>query len=274
MRRVERRADLGDDPRRGGRVQPVALDDRSVEVDPVDVAPSQETARLPRCRPRTAGPGAGARSAPPAVLRARSAPGTWRSGRARREPASARPERRRTGAAPRTRRPSPPSRRAARSGRRRMSSSAPARPPFESHHIPRANKLAPVEVSDSPVTRDGEPWLHRCFTPAGASPLDDELTLGRSDDNDVVIADERASRHHARISRSDGGFVIEDLGSRHGTFLNGERLAGESRAAGTRGRDRDRRSDAALPRRPGDADGVARAAGDRRSRRSPSRAIA
>ena len=60
--------------------------------------------------------------------------------------------------------------------------------------------------------------------------LDDELTLGRADDNDVVLADERASRHHARIRRRDGRFAIDDLGSRHGTYLNGERLGGESRA--------------------------------------------
>ncbi|HYU59321.1 MAG TPA: FHA domain-containing protein [Solirubrobacterales bacterium] len=59
--------------------------------------------------------------------------------------------------------------------------------------------------------------------------LHDQLTLGRGDDNDVVLGDERASRHHARIRRSDGSFAIEDLGSRNGTYLNGERLDGESR---------------------------------------------
>ena len=59
--------------------------------------------------------------------------------------------------------------------------------------------------------------------------LEDELTLGRGDDNDVVLGDERASRHHARVSRSDAGFTIADLGSRNGTYLNGERLAAESR---------------------------------------------
>jgi ABC-type multidrug transport system ATPase subunit len=59
--------------------------------------------------------------------------------------------------------------------------------------------------------------------------LDAGLTLGRSEDSDVVIADERASRHHARISRTEGGFGVTDLGSRHGTYLNGERLAEQSR---------------------------------------------
>jgi ABC transport system ATP-binding/permease protein len=59
--------------------------------------------------------------------------------------------------------------------------------------------------------------------------LDAELTLGRAEDNDVVLADERASRHHARITRSDGQFVLIDLGSRHGTYLEGERVSRQSR---------------------------------------------
>jgi ABC transport system ATP-binding/permease protein len=60
-------------------------------------------------------------------------------------------------------------------------------------------------------------------------PLDGGVTLGRNDDNDVVLADERASRHHARISPAGEGFEIADLGSRHGTYLNGDRLADASR---------------------------------------------
>jgi ABC transport system ATP-binding/permease protein len=60
-------------------------------------------------------------------------------------------------------------------------------------------------------------------------PLAAEITLGRGDDNDVVLADERVSRHHARIRPETGGFVLVDLGSRHGTFVNGERLTGDGR---------------------------------------------
>jgi ABC transport system ATP-binding/permease protein len=56
------------------------------------------------------------------------------------------------------------------------------------------------------------------------------LGIGRAEDSDVLVADERASRRHARIyRRDDGEFVLEDLGSRHGTLLNGERLQGEGR---------------------------------------------
>ena len=50
-------------------------------------------------------------------------------------------------------------------------------------------------------------------------------TIGRSSANDLPIADKMLSRQHARIVKDgDGGLTVEDLGSRNGTFLNGERL--------------------------------------------------
>ena len=50
-------------------------------------------------------------------------------------------------------------------------------------------------------------------------------TIGRSSANDLPIADKMLSRQHARIIRDgNGGLTIEDLGSRNGTFVNGERL--------------------------------------------------
>lgn len=60
-------------------------------------------------------------------------------------------------------------------------------------------------------------------------PLDGEATLGRSEDNTLMVADERASRRHARVFVHDGGFAIADLDSRHGTFVNGERITDEPR---------------------------------------------
>jgi hypothetical protein len=45
--------------------------------------------------------------------------------------------------------------------------------------------------------------------------------VGRSQENDIVIDDPNVSRRHARISRSDNGFVVEDLGSTNGTMLDG-----------------------------------------------------
>ena len=60
-------------------------------------------------------------------------------------------------------------------------------------------------------------------------PLDGEATLGRADDNTLVVADERASRRHARVFAHNGGYAIADLGSRHGTFVNGDRITDEPR---------------------------------------------
>ncbi len=56
-------------------------------------------------------------------------------------------------------------------------------------------------------------------------PLEaEETTIGRWPSNDVVIADRWVSRHHARIMRQGLRYVIEDLGSKNGTFVNGQRL--------------------------------------------------
>ena len=52
-------------------------------------------------------------------------------------------------------------------------------------------------------------------------PLIGLITLGRDDDNDVVIDDERISRHHAElVTHADGRIEVHDLGSTAGTFVN------------------------------------------------------
>jgi serine phosphatase RsbU (regulator of sigma subunit) len=50
------------------------------------------------------------------------------------------------------------------------------------------------------------------------------FTLGRQGDNDLVLLDSRISRRHARIVKGTDGYLLEDAGSRHGTFVNGERV--------------------------------------------------
>ena len=51
------------------------------------------------------------------------------------------------------------------------------------------------------------------------------VTIGRSPDADIVIADEGLSRVHARISREDKGFIFEDMHSTNGSYIQGERVA-------------------------------------------------
>ena len=48
--------------------------------------------------------------------------------------------------------------------------------------------------------------------------------VGRGDDNDVVLSDDRASRHHATITNNNGRFFIRDLGSTNGTFIDEVRI--------------------------------------------------
>jgi len=50
------------------------------------------------------------------------------------------------------------------------------------------------------------------------------FTVGRKIDKDLVIADPRVSRDHALIHADSGQFYVEDQGSKHGTFVNGERV--------------------------------------------------
>lgn len=51
------------------------------------------------------------------------------------------------------------------------------------------------------------------------------LRIGSKKENNVVIADDTVSRHHAVIEEKKGQYVIKDLGSTNGTFVNGLRIS-------------------------------------------------
>ena len=64
-------------------------------------------------------------------------------------------------------------------------------------------------------------------TPGVTFPLEgDQLVIGRDSSNGVAINDAEISRKHSRLSFQGGKYVLEDLGSTNGTFVNGQRLAG------------------------------------------------
>jgi pSer/pThr/pTyr-binding forkhead associated (FHA) protein len=64
-------------------------------------------------------------------------------------------------------------------------------------------------------------------TPGVTFPLEgDQLTIGRDASNGVAINDAEVSRKHSRLSFQGGKYVVEDLGSTNGTFVNGQRLSG------------------------------------------------
>jgi putative peptide zinc metalloprotease protein len=60
-------------------------------------------------------------------------------------------------------------------------------------------------------------------------PVYGSLSIGRAADNDIRLDDRTVSRHHARVSYEADGPLIEDAGSSHGTFLDGEKLEGPTR---------------------------------------------
>lgn len=51
-----------------------------------------------------------------------------------------------------------------------------------------------------------------------------ECVLGRAPDVDFTLEDSNASRRHSRVLAEGDGYVIEDLGSRNGTWVNGARV--------------------------------------------------
>ena len=48
--------------------------------------------------------------------------------------------------------------------------------------------------------------------------------LGRASDNDVIIQSPTVSRHHARVTETQYGFVLRDLDSTNGTYVNGRKI--------------------------------------------------
>jgi hypothetical protein len=59
--------------------------------------------------------------------------------------------------------------------------------------------------------------------------IKNSLEIGRDVDCDITIEDRQVSRHHARVFIRDGSVHFLDLGSKNGTFFDGEPIGGEIR---------------------------------------------
>ena len=64
--------------------------------------------------------------------------------------------------------------------------------------------------------------------PAEYSLMKDEITIGRGEENDVVIPHASVSRQHARLMRRDGGFELMDLNSTNGSYVDDRQIRGST----------------------------------------------
>lgn len=93
------------------------------------------------------------------------------------------------------------------------------RPPSD----PVRRKKEELKPEPAPLNTVPEAWL--IGTNGEAFPIRaGKNTIGRQDDNSIVLNEVTVSRHHASITYEKGSFTIEDLGSSNGTFINGEKI--------------------------------------------------
>ena len=71
---------------------------------------------------------------------------------------------------------------------------------------------------------------HRLLVTAGALAgtslglTDQQITVGRANDATLVLNDDYASSRHARLFPQDGQWIVEDLGSTNGTYLDRQKV--------------------------------------------------
>ena len=89
----------------------------------------------------------------------------------------------------------------------------------------------PVTEGDAPPeSAEPNPFLYCLQGPTGLATLvEGDHVLGRGHESAIHLDAPSVSRRHARLQLAHGQAVIEDLGSRHGTFVRGERLTGPQR---------------------------------------------
>ncbi|MGA9723159.1 MAG: FHA domain-containing protein [Candidatus Binatus sp.] len=103
----------------------------------------------------------------------------------------------------------------------------------------RTMQRAPARPSQSPITAPprgvGNTQGARLVAvdridpvPAEYSLMKDEITIGRGEDNDVVIPHASVSRQHARLMRRDGGFELMDLNSTNGSYVDDRQIRGSA----------------------------------------------
>jgi len=99
--------------------------------------------------------------------------------------------------------------------------------PAQSSAPTEAGRLDNTSVHDQAALHRPGAYLVRVRSKAGEEriPIDaDEVSIGKDEENQVVVDDRFVSSFHARIARTGRGFWLRDLGSTNGTFVNGARV--------------------------------------------------
>ena len=103
------------------------------------------------------------------------------------------------------------------SQRRRRSATRQAAPPRQPK--PKAKPVRPSRSAPQQL-------LVTAGALAGTSLglADQQITIGRADDATLVLSDDYASTRHARLFPQDGQWLVEDLGSTNGTYLDRQKV--------------------------------------------------
>ncbi|MFM8600280.1 MAG: ATP-binding cassette domain-containing protein [Mycobacterium sp.] len=103
----------------------------------------------------------------------------------------------------------------------------PAVSPMPADAAPTKMGPAPVRAASGQGTSNLATSMLKILRPGSAPPAPPgSLTIGRATDNDIVIPDVLASRHHATLIPTPAGTEIRDNRSINGTFVNGSRVDG------------------------------------------------
>src|SRR5688572_33409378 len=110
-------------------------------------------------------------------------------------------------------------------------------PPSPAHNPEAPSKKFPDFVAPTKIhyLGDGAARLHlrRCKLVLthghGGHPQEHtfekgEIRIGAMEDNDMVVGDDTVSRYHCKIIQEDNAYVLVDLGSTNGTFINKVRI--------------------------------------------------
>jgi len=86
------------------------------------------------------------------------------------------------------------------------------------------DSLIPDHIHSRVDSTDAMAWVVDGF--GGAHEIGAKTGIGRNHDCDLVVLASSVSREHAELTRTDDGWIVCDLGSRNGTFVNGVRVQG------------------------------------------------